>query len=85
MTDYLVPAELTIYTTETRTELIKNLKLIPDPFGKLKAYRKFWQFKEEAEYKVPPVLVYADIVNSGDTRNIETAQMIYDKYIKGKL
>jgi hypothetical protein len=86
LTDYLVPAELTIYTTETKTELIKNLKLIPDPLGPLKAYRKFWQFNKEAgEYKVPLVLVYADLVNSGDTRNIETAQMIYDKYIKGKL
>lgn len=85
LTDYLVPAELTIYTTETRTELIKNLKLIPDPLGNLKVYRKFWQFKEIAEYKVPPILVYADLVNTGNTRNVETAKMIYDKFIKGKL
>ena len=32
-TDYLRPAELTLYTTETRNDLIKNYRLIPDEKG----------------------------------------------------
>jgi hypothetical protein len=28
---------------------------------------------------VPPLLIYADLMATGDTRNIETARMIYEK------
>ena len=29
----------------------------------------------------PPLLVYADLMATGDDRNIETAGIIYDKYL----
>jgi len=85
LTEYLVPAELTIYTQETRARLIKNLKLIQEPNGFLKAYQKFWKFNDDNVKTVPPILIYADLLNTGDPRNIETAQIIYGKYIKEKL
>ena len=28
--------------------------------------------------------IHADLVNTGDSRNIETANLIYDEYIKNK-
>ncbi len=29
----------------------------------------------------PPLLVYADLIASGDDRNIEAAEIIYDNYL----
>ncbi|MEK6335740.1 MAG: type IV toxin-antitoxin system AbiEi family antitoxin [Acidobacteriota bacterium] len=29
----------------------------------------------------PPLLVYADLLMTADDRNLETAEMIYDRYI----
>jgi len=29
----------------------------------------------------PPLLVYADLMATGEQRNLETARMIYEKYI----
>jgi hypothetical protein len=45
--------------------------------------KKFWAFKEESAKNgiVPPLLVYADLMASGDDRNIETAEIIYDTKI----
>ena len=47
LTKHLYPARLTIYTAETRQELMKELKLIPDPNGYLEVYEKFWQKEED--------------------------------------
>ena len=85
LTNYLVPAELTIYTIKNKTDLVTNLKLIPEPNGFLKVYRKFWEFKDDDRKTVPPILIYADLLNTGDPRNIETAQKIYEQYIKEQL
>jgi hypothetical protein len=30
----------------------------------------------------PPLLVYADLVMTRDTRNLEMAKMIYDKFLR---
>ena len=84
-TNFLRPAELTLYTTETRNELIKNYRLIPDEIGNVKAYKKFWQHDEVNDNVVPPLLVYADLINTNDRRCMETAQKIYDEFLQNKL
>jgi len=81
LTDYLKPVQLTLYTTETIAELIEKYSLVPDEKGPLKIYRKFWRFSR-ATNTVPPLLIYADLVNSGDPRNVYTAKNIYDRYLK---
>ena len=85
ITNYLRPAELTLYTTETRNELIKNYRLIPDENGNIKTYKKFWQLEEGYDNVVPPLLVYADLINTNDRRCTETAQKIYDEFLQNKL
>ena len=60
LTDYLRPAELTLYSTEKRNELIKKYRLIPDDKGNIKVYQKFWHSIEVNNNVVPPLLVYAD-------------------------
>ncbi len=83
LTQYLIPAELTLYTLETRNDIIKHYKLIPDPTGNIKVFKKFWQ-DDNAENTVPPLLVYTDLINTGDHRCIETAEKIYDEFFKEK-
>ncbi|TDB57950.1 type IV toxin-antitoxin system AbiEi family antitoxin [Arundinibacter roseus] len=85
LTGYLKPAELTIYTEESRSELIKNYRLIPDGEGLVRVYRKFWQQQEADQHTVPPLLVYADLINSHDRRCSETAQKLYDEYLQTAL
>ena len=84
LTNYLRPEEFTIYTEEKRTDLIKNYKLIPDEKGNIKVFQKFWQYKDAGNKVIPPVLVYIDLMNTGDRRCIETAQRIYEKYLQNK-
>lgn len=82
LTNYLRPAHFTLYTTETRAELMKNYRLVPDEKGRIHVFRKFWNQPSEKVRTVPPVLVYADLVNTGDPRCLETAQKVYEQYLK---
>lgn len=85
LTEHLRPAELTIYTYEARNELIKNYRLIPDEKGNVRVYKKFWQYDEVNYNLVPPLLVYADLINDNDKRCHETAIMIYEQFIQQNL
>ncbi len=85
ITNYLRPAELTMYTTETRNELIKNYRLVPDEKGNIKIFKKFWQPEEGYQNVTPLLLVYADLINTNDRRCTETAQKIYNEFLQNKL
>lgn len=82
ITKYLKPEIFTIYTDETRNALIKKYRLVPDPNGPIKLYKKFW--KEPNTFNpitVHPILAYTDLMNTGDGRCVETAKIIYEQYI----
>ncbi|MGD9182654.1 MAG: type IV toxin-antitoxin system AbiEi family antitoxin, partial [Desulfobacterales bacterium] len=51
--------------------------------GNVEILNLFWNFKLNTFNNdlVHPVLVYADLMATGDHRNIETAGMIYDAEI----
>lgn len=85
LTNYLRPEELVLYTEETRNDLIKNYRLIPDENGNVKVYKKFWMKQEYDKTTVPPLLVYADLMNTDEKRCRETAQKIYSEYIQPNL
>jgi hypothetical protein len=80
-THYLRPEELTLYTLETRTELMKKYRLVPDVRGNVKVFKKFWYNEEQAK-AAPPLLVYADLMNTEDRRCMETAKRIYDEFLQ---
>jgi hypothetical protein len=80
-TDYLKPGILTIYTQETKNELIRKYKLVPDHNGNIKIYSKFWQ-NNDREDKTTPILTYVDLILTKDMRCLETAHMIYEQYIE---
>ncbi len=83
ITHYLQPEVFTLYTGETRNNLIKNYRLVPDQNGNIKVYKKFWKDHDGFnETVVHPILAYTDLLNTGNSRCLETAKMIYDKHIK---
>ncbi len=83
-TNYLRPEELTLYTTETRGDLMKNYRLLPDINGNVLILKKFWENDEANDTVVNPLLAYTDLITKGDRRCTETAQKIYDEYLQDK-
>ena len=80
---YLKPAKVTIYTNEPFGKLVVKNRLRKAKQGNVEILTPFWNFRYQLEDRdiVPPILVYADLMATGDHRNIEAAGMIYEKYI----
>ncbi|SHI54745.1 type IV toxin-antitoxin system AbiEi family antitoxin [Flavobacterium haoranii] len=80
ITNYLKPLEYIIYTNEELNQLGKQLKLIPDQEGNVKVYNTCWTENLFNKYShvAPSLVVYADLIGSGNNRNIETAKMILE-------
>jgi hypothetical protein len=83
LTKYLRPEIVTIYTKQPIGKLVFKNKLKKDPDGNVEILNLFWDFKLNTFNNdlVHPILVYADLMATGDNRNIETAGMIYDTEI----
>ena len=82
LTNYLHPTLFTIYTTLNTNTLIRNQYLFPIENGQVEVYEKFWEFQGDNQKTAPPLIVYADLLNTDDNRNIETANIIYERYLK---
>ena len=82
VTRYLKPQDITIYADD-RAAFLKKHMLVVDPQGPVIVLDRFWRFEYEWEFHdvAPPVLIYADLLATGDDRCRETAVMVYDKYL----
>ncbi len=82
LTNYLRPFIFTVYIGDRLGEFILKNQLTKDPKGRLILMKKFWNF-ENNDYPglTHPILIYADLLATGDPRNIETAKIIYEKDI----
>jgi hypothetical protein len=80
MTHYLKPLDYIIYSNQELNQLGRKLKLIPDQEGNIKVYNTCWSENLFNKYPhiAPPLVVYADLIGSGNNRNIETAKMILE-------
>ncbi len=81
---YLLPQDFTLYSTAARGELMRALRLVPDPAGAVQVLVPL-EGGEVASPRpdcVPPLLVYADLILSGDPRNREVADLLYAEYLK---
>lgn len=83
MTRYLKPQVKTIYAPTKLAALQVKFGLKPDDRGDTEILKKFWVFNDKSPYPdtAPVLLVYADLIASGDDRNAETAKIIYDRYL----
>lgn len=84
LTAYLSPETATIYSDDIPGEFILANALYKDPNGKVEVLRSFWEPIPWAKHNdcVHPFLVYADLVASEIDRNVETAQRVYDRYLR---
>jgi hypothetical protein len=85
---YLKAEVVTIYTNEEAAlnkYMIEN-RIRKDPEGgKVEILETFWEKGQKKPYHnlVHPILIYADLQATGDARNIETAEMIYEQELAG--
>lgn len=83
LTHYLIPEIKTVYVRERPQDLQLTFRMRKDPDGEIELLKTFW----DVEYDwidrkiVHPILIYADLLATGDPRNIETAEMVYEKEI----
>ncbi|HWP93534.1 MAG TPA: type IV toxin-antitoxin system AbiEi family antitoxin [Thermodesulfobacteriota bacterium] len=80
-TQYLRPEIVTIYVKNDPTRLLLQKKLAKKPNGNVEILKAFWEIEYNWPYKdlVPPILIYADLIATGDARNTETAKIIYER------
>lgn len=87
LTDYLRPGALTLYAEKMPSLLAARQKFMKEAESGHKAVvevrKRFWNLPDDPKHNniVPPLLVYADLLATGDARCIETAKMIYEDYI----
>jgi hypothetical protein len=85
MTGYLTPTTTLIYAkglSSSLLPLVKEHKLRRVREGNVKTRRKFWNFNE-SDNIAPPLLIYADLLATAESRNLEAAQIIYDEHLAG--
>jgi hypothetical protein len=86
-TKHLVPELLTMYVPVDEKAWMKKMSLIPTEGNHdIEVLQYFWD-KDHPLFivepnTVPPLLTYAELTASGDSRNQETAQKIYDEYLQ---
>jgi len=83
LTKYLKPERIIIYADEPPGKLILTKKLRKAANGNVEILKPFWKTDQHFNNQetVPPLLIYADLMATGDNRNIETAGIIYDQYL----
>lgn len=83
LTNYLKPQTQTIYTRGTAKELQLEFELKRDPQGDIEILQVFWPPEEKGTVRqlAPELLVYADLLGDADERRLETAGLIYERYL----
>ena len=79
LTNDLKPVEYILYTKKNRAELMKEFKLIPDENGKVEIREPYWTVVDDLPNIAPRLVVYTDLMITGDPRNIKIAKDIYAK------
>ena len=85
LTHDLQAKEFQVYTAD-KTDLVKQWRLIPAENGEIRFYQKFWKDDDaDATTNIAPILlVYTDLLLTNDPRCLETAEKIYDQYLKNE-
>ena len=83
LTRYLKPKNTTIYADKPPARLMLENRLQKAPDGNIEIMKRFWTFDypEKALRVVPPLLVYADLIATGEGRNTDAARMVYDNHV----
>ena len=77
---YLMPELFDIYTETPSVKLMMTKKVKFQEKGRIKLYQKFWK-DNTYEKTAPKILIYADLMGSGNSRCIEAAQRLIENGI----
>lgn len=72
---YLKPGAFSIYTDIPTAHLLKTGFVKQDENGEIEIYQKFWKWKTEDQV-APLLLLYADLMGSGNSRCVEMAERL---------
>lgn len=83
LTKYLKPEKITLYVRDQAARLQLEFGMRKDPNGEVELLHAFWNNRYDADIDdiTPPLLTYADLLATGDQRNIETATIIHDQHL----
>ena len=76
---YLIPEQFDIYTEGPSINLMMTRKMRFEENGIIHVYQKFW--RSQHERVAPMILIYADLMGSGNSRCIEAAQKLIENGI----
>ncbi len=87
LTRYLHAEQCTVYGRPDFRKLATVLEQpMRDKHGNFELLEPFWNLEfdeyDEVHRLCPPLLIYADLVATGNTRNIEAANMIRNQYLR---
>ena len=77
MTNMLRPEITTLYVRERDPALMHAARLKPNPTGNVELVTRFWEFENDKPELAPVILVYADLLATGDARCIEVARELH--------
>lgn len=83
LTNYLHPEKFVVYSELPVIEIMKQMHIVPDKNGEVEVLSTFWNVEENnlnTKSTVPPLLIYAELNVSYDSRNRETAERIKKQY-----
>ncbi len=82
LTGHLSPEIVTVYASSGINILINSEGLQPDDKGEVEIRSIFWNSETyQNDGCVHPLLVYADLLAGDDDRSIETAKLIFNRYL----
>lgn len=69
------------YAGSVRQEVIRMLRLVPDPMGPIEIRKQFWKFSWPGQQDniAPLLIVYSDLILSRDSRALATAKVIMQR------
>lgn len=83
LTGHLKPAMQTFFLKGELKDFAMANRLKKDPQGPVECLKAFWRFDYPWDHGhlSPPLIIYADLLASGDPRNIETAEIIHERFL----
>ena len=84
LTEFLVPETSTIYAASVPDSFIVQHDLRKDPAGTVEILKPMNRLSPEMNWNgcVHPLLAYADLAATDIDRNLQTAQRMYDRYLR---
>ncbi len=82
LTGSLRPEKFTVFTDLDLSYVANKLRLVPSEAGTVEVLQKFWRNNLNDNQVAPALLLYADLINSGYGRNIDTAKKILERELQ---